>query len=316
MVLDLLTAHFILYIILSITKKVDRMIKEHGEINSDFFEKIDTKEKAYWLGLLYADGWLTRVNRNRDTLRLGFNTHIIDSILIEGLCNVLGLDHQRIYHKRMSHKKTNPNSLEVSFANKKLTSDLVRLGFIVGKEKSKNIEFPTFDRRDLELAFLLGYYDGDGKTNKTIICSGSLKFLEKIKEKYILPFKIVTNKRSHYYKGKLIAGTSYELSLGAQLFNEMMVNYEDSLLRKRKHFCTPEEKAARAAESNKNSDGITRKFNITREKLKKLVWEKPSVQIAKKFGVSDRLILKRCRQLGVEKPPRGYWRKKRKKQTL
>ena len=28
--------------------------------NKDYFEKINTSEKAYWLGFLYADGCITR----------------------------------------------------------------------------------------------------------------------------------------------------------------------------------------------------------------------------------------------------------------
>ena len=32
--------------------------------NKDFFEKIDTEEKAYWLGFLYADGCINRMYKN------------------------------------------------------------------------------------------------------------------------------------------------------------------------------------------------------------------------------------------------------------
>jgi len=43
--------------------------------------------------------------------------------------------------------------------------------------------------------------------------------------------------------------------------------------------------------------------------LEKLVWEVPSTYIAKAFGVSDRAIGKWCKELGIAKPPRGYWTK-------
>ncbi|MFA5186517.1 MAG: HNH endonuclease [Patescibacteria group bacterium] len=45
------------------------------------------------------------------------------------------------------------------------------------------------------------------------------------------------------------------------------------------------------------------------EELRALVWAKPTVQVAREFGVSDKAIDKWCRVLGVDKPPRGYWRK-------
>lgn len=45
----------------------------------------------------------------------------------------------------------------------------------------------------------------------------------------------------------------------------------------------------------------------TAEELKILVWSKPLTQLAKDLGVSDSAIHKWCRQLGVEKPPKGYF---------
>jgi len=48
----------------------------------------------------------------------------------------------------------------------------------------------------------------------------------------------------------------------------------------------------------------------SKKELSELVWKTPSVAIAKEFGVSDRMIKKWCDQYEIEKPPRGYWRKK------
>lgn len=52
-----------------------------------------------------------------------------------------------------------------------------------------------------------------------------------------------------------------------------------------------------------------RKFEVSREELEKLVWEMPTTQVAELFGVSDKAVEKRCKRLGVAKPPRGYWAK-------
>lgn len=43
------------------------------------------------------------------------------------------------------------------------------------------------------------------------------------------------------------------------------------------------------------------------ELLQKLLWEKPTTQIAKDYGVSDKSIEKWAKSYGIEKPPRGYW---------
>lgn len=45
------------------------------------------------------------------------------------------------------------------------------------------------------------------------------------------------------------------------------------------------------------------------EDLKKALWNTPTTKLAKQFGVSDKAINKRCKRLGIEKPPRGYWAK-------
>jgi predicted amidophosphoribosyltransferase len=57
--------------------------------------------------------------------------------------------------------------------------------------------------------------------------------------------------------------------------------------------------------------GQPQKFHIDKEELSKLVWEMPTEQIGKKYGVSGKAIEKRCKRLGIPKPPRGYWAKLR-----
>jgi transposase-like protein len=47
----------------------------------------------------------------------------------------------------------------------------------------------------------------------------------------------------------------------------------------------------------------------TKDELEKLLWEKPTSQIAKQFGVSDKAIEKWSKLYGLKKPSRGYWRK-------
>jgi hypothetical protein len=53
----------------------------------------------------------------------------------------------------------------------------------------------------------------------------------------------------------------------------------------------------------------SRRFEVTPEELEKLVWEMPTTEVAKLFGVSDKAVEKRCKKYGIRKPPRGYWAK-------
>lgn len=52
----------------------------------------------------------------------------------------------------------------------------------------------------------------------------------------------------------------------------------------------------------------SRKLNIGKEELEKLVWEFPTTQLAKMLSVSDVAIARRCKKEGIMKPPPGYWR--------
>lgn len=53
----------------------------------------------------------------------------------------------------------------------------------------------------------------------------------------------------------------------------------------------------------------SRRFNISSAELAALVWEIPSAQIAKRHGVDGTAVVKRCKLLGIKKPPRGYWQR-------
>jgi len=50
-------------------------------------------------------------------------------------------------------------------------------------------------------------------------------------------------------------------------------------------------------------------YALTAEELEKLVWSKPATMLAKEFGLSDVMIGKRCKKLGVVKPKPGFWAK-------
>ena len=52
-----------------------------------------------------------------------------------------------------------------------------------------------------------------------------------------------------------------------------------------------------------------RKFDPSKEELERLVWAIPTEKVGEKFGVSGSAIGRRCKLLGISKPPRGYWAK-------
>jgi hypothetical protein len=51
--------------------------------------------------------------------------------------------------------------------------------------------------------------------------------------------------------------------------------------------------------------------SLTPAELSKLVWSKPTVEVAKDFGISDSAVGKNCKNQGIPKPPAGFWAKVR-----
>ena len=288
-------------------KEYKQIYNYHPNIKLDYFKNIDTKEKVYWLGFIYADGGLSYKTPENKSIRFYFGLDIKDKDsrdMVYRLADTLGIEEK--YVKPCSRG----NLLQFVIINKTIAMHLNKHGVIIGK-KSKNIELPELGTRALNLAFLLGYYDGDGTEGSTVISSGSKKFLEQIKEKYEIDYELRYKKSESIINGRKVKGEGWDLALGAKLFNEMMRNYQFSMPRKRKIFETPEEKSERMRQTciDRAKLKITDDFL---EDLKKLVWEMPLYKIAFKYNISNSRISDICKQYQIDKPPIGYWKKKQK----
>ena len=275
-----------------IKKKSTKPRIHHPNLKDDYFKKIDTKEKAYWLGFIYADGCIVIDKRHPGTRRLTIRIDKKDEILINRFAKAIRFN---LLYKKYEEKN---NIIGIQIGNKKLTRDLISHGVI--PRKSKKIELPTLLNRKLDLAFLLGFFDGDGTQGTTKITSGSKKFVEQIKTKYDIDNKI------HPKYGK---GMGYDFYLGGELFNEMLDNYKKSLGRKRCRFSTENERITNIRKKVWKG-GHERKLKLTKEELENLVWKIPKTVIANNNNVSDRTIGKWCKTWDINTPPRGYWSKK------
>lgn len=121
--------------------------------NRAFFRLIDTEEKAYWLGFLYADGWLTP---QRNTVSLGLKAD--DSYILSEF--VRHLDGDRPVTP-ITRKGTNPQA-RVEFTDADMIADLIRQGCTA--QKTFSILFPSEGQVPPQLLhhFIRGYFDGDG----------------------------------------------------------------------------------------------------------------------------------------------------------
>jgi len=54
---------------------------------------------------------------------------------------------------------------------------------------------------------------------------------------------------------------------------------------------------------------MTKPKPLKREDLYDLVWSVPMIKLAKRFGLSDQGLAKRCKKHNIPRPPMGYWAK-------
>ena len=125
--------------------------------NSDYFEIIDSPDKAYWLGFLYADGY---VNKKKHQLRI--NLQKKDEEHLQKFLKALGATNTSV---KYTTKKMDGKIYEgayIAFGDKKMVDDLINKGCI--QSKSLVIKFPTEDivPEHLLSHFIRGVYDGDG----------------------------------------------------------------------------------------------------------------------------------------------------------
>ena len=216
--------------------KTEHVFQSHPLINLKYFEIIfdenselqERIEAAYWLGLIFAEGYITRKNE------FGLNVSIVDKSILYKFCLAIGANPtyiRDIITKNKEGKKYYASVIRIFNSN---FCEFLRNHGVV-KRKSKIIELPTLFQNLTEydenlkrvfMGFLLGYYDGDGLTNKNAFLSGSKKFLEQIQRVLKIAFK----QESQIYKYK-----TFRISFNAKFKQKIENNFKNSMARKRKY---------------------------------------------------------------------------------
>lgn len=151
-------------IISEILKENEIMVKSaissrKYDLNEYYFDKIDTPNKAYILGLFYADGYNSV---NKGALRLSLNVEDEDILL--KICKELN------YSKPLSVIKCSNKVASNGYVSKDMcTLDIysrymsnVLLNYGLFQNKSLILSFPTLCNEKFYSHFLRGYFDGDG----------------------------------------------------------------------------------------------------------------------------------------------------------
>ena len=163
------------------------------KFNENIFDCINTEEKAYWLGFIWADGYIdsSPLNSNKKSV---YNFEL--SLKVDDV------NHLEKFNKFMDHTDNNVKISNTKcgekvckrcrwfITNKHLWNTLNTLGCT--PKKSLTLKFPNesiFKSKDLIRHFIRGYWDGDGclswhnkeHTDPSISVLGTEDMLEGIK---------------------------------------------------------------------------------------------------------------------------------------
>lgn len=127
------------------------------KLNQSYFDIIDTEEKAYFLGLLYADGYNDE-KRNR----LFISLQEEDKEILEKFKVALDTDKPLEFKQLAKNDNELKNQYKLSICSKKISKSLSKLGCV--QAKSLILQFPTEEQvpKELQRHFIRGYFDGDG----------------------------------------------------------------------------------------------------------------------------------------------------------
>jgi intein-encoded DNA endonuclease-like protein len=144
-------------------KKRNIKIKPRGQfnriysLNEYYLDVIDTEEKAYFLGLIYSDGF-----NNEELNYIEISLQESDKHILEALNKAFGSNKPLMF---LDKKKQNPNwenCYRLTLNSRHLSEMLSSSGCV--QAKSLILEFPKNDRipKHLIRHFIRGYFDGDG----------------------------------------------------------------------------------------------------------------------------------------------------------
>lgn len=125
-------------------------------INEEFFDNIDSEEKAYFLGFLYADGC-----NHQDANYVSLGLEETDREILLKLSTLIYKENPE-FHVKIQDRTSEGKGVTVCLTinSKHICNKLSELGCV--QAKTHVLIYPEWMREDLHRHFLRGYFDGDG----------------------------------------------------------------------------------------------------------------------------------------------------------
>lgn len=212
-------------------------MKRKYNVDDNYFDNINTEEKAYWLGFLFADGCIhERSGQNRISLVLA----IKDKKHLEKFKKAISFEGPIIDYAKKSGKFLGLVHSYLRITSQKLSDSLSNLGCV--PRKSLILKFPKIND-DLKHHFIRGYFDGDGSVfisnekhwrNKKIFpiihirFSGTESFLKNINQNILMLGSIKKIKNNN------INSLEFKRNKKAKLFYNYLYNNSKVFLERKK----------------------------------------------------------------------------------
>ncbi len=140
-------------------------------LDESYFNVIDTEEKAYFLGFIYADAY-------HDVKRgiLTINLQERDKQILERFKSLLDFGGPLHFKEYKSKHPTWQDQYSLVIASPLISASLLKLGVI--QCKSFTLQFPTNEQIPSSLIrhFIRGYFDGDGSSGMYTKKNGGVQF--------------------------------------------------------------------------------------------------------------------------------------------
>ena len=182
--------------------------------NYDFFELIDTEEKAYWLGFIAADGTLN----NKCSLKIALAE--TDTEHLNKFNQSLESNYPIRCYERGPNNKWKINAqptVEVCLTSQKMFDDLIDKG--ITRRKTHTIKFPLEEKlpKHLRVHYIRGVFDGDG----TITSSPRVKYS---KGKRIGNYKNLSGTLKRDYLFSIVGNDSHIKGIQNTIIEEVGLN--------------------------------------------------------------------------------------------
>ena len=144
--------------------------------NENYFNIIDTEHKAYWLGFMYADGYITKETQHSSQC-IGISISKIDIEHLNKFKQDLCSTHKINSYKVNQGYKIGTSYVRILINSDTLANDLIKYGCI--QKKTDKLLFPNIQEH-LLIHFIRGYIDGDGSITSSTKPNGKINIAIKI----------------------------------------------------------------------------------------------------------------------------------------